>query len=837
MGFGRGLPLWALMFAICCIQQKASGAENPETVTIIPPLTTTPVMTSFNPAHNGRVCSTWGNFYYKTFDGDIYHFPGVCNYIFASHCNAPFEDFSIQIRRTSGENATREIKTVTLQVVGMNIEMEMDGVSVNNERVQLPYSESGFNIETIGNYVMVFVKQSLQLMWNKDDSLMLELNEKYANQTCGLCGDFNGIKTYNEFYSNNAKITPLQFGNMQKMNGPTEDCEDPTSSSLISCANVSNVCQEILTGPAFSDCNDVVEVNEYIEYCGQDLCSCDQNAMFSCLCDTFAEYSRQCAHAGGHPGNWRAPDLCPKTCPFNMHYQECGSPCADTCTNSERSQLCEDHCLDGCFCPAGTVYDDINGSGCILIQECSCVYNGKTYAPGTTYSDHCRSCSCSGGQWSCTEMPCPGICSVEGGSHISTYDEKRYDVHGDCTYVLSKVCDEETFTVLGELRKCGLTDTETCLKMVALSINGGLTTIVVKPGGAVFVNWIYTQLPISAANVTIFRPSSFFIMVETNMGLQLEIQLTPIMQLFARLDPSFKGKTCGLCGNFDSRQTDDFKAISGVVEGTAPAFANTWKTQAVCPNIKQNFEDPCSLSIENGLCGNFDSRQTDDFKAISGVVEGTAPAFANTWKTQAVCPNIKQNFEDPCSLSIENGRKNNCMFDTCNCERSEDCMCAALSAYVRSCAAKGVELPGWRTTVCSKYMTSCPKSLNYSYTISSCQPTCRSLSEPDVTCHVKFVPVDGCVCANGTYMDDFGKCVPASSCPCYYRGTAVPPGEVLHEAGVVCTCAQGKLNCIGDENLKSVCAPPMVYFDCKNATSGSTGAECQKSCQTLDMQC
>lgn len=29
----------------------------------------------------------------------------------------------------------------------------------------------------------------------------------------------------------------------------------------------------------------------------------------------------------------------------------------------------------------------------------------------------------------------------------------------------------------------------------------------------------------------------------------------------------------------------------------------------------------------------------------------------------------------------------------------------------------------------------------------------------------------------------------------------------------------------------------MVYFDCTNTTAGTTGAECQKSCQTLDMKC
>jgi len=45
--------------------------------------------------------------------------------------------------------------------------------------------------------------------------------------------------------------------------------------------------------------------------------------------------------------------LSAKVCPFNMQYQECGSPCSDTCSNPERSALCEDHCTDGCVCPPG----------------------------------------------------------------------------------------------------------------------------------------------------------------------------------------------------------------------------------------------------------------------------------------------------------------------------------------------------------------------------------------------------------------------------------------------------------------------------------------------------
>ncbi|XP_072841738.2 mucin-5AC isoform X2 [Pogona vitticeps] len=778
-------------------------------VTLIPSMRTTLAVKAGNPAHNERVCSTWGNFHFKTFDGDIYYFPGMCNYIFSSHCKASYEDFNIQIRRAVVNNAT-VIRYVTIRLDGVAIELTPNVVTVNGESVKLPYSHSGILIERSSGYLKTTAKLGLELMWNGEDGLLLELNEKYANQTCGLCGDFNGIQEYNEFISNGFKLDPVQFGNMQKMDGPTEQCADPLPSSASNCSHeFATLCENILTSEAFMGCNALVEVQDYVDACIQDLCRCEASAIDVCVCDTFAEYSRQCAHAGGLPLEWRTEDLCPKTCPYNMEHRECGSPCSNTCTNPERSQLCEDHCTDGCFCPLGTVFDDINNSGCIALENCPCTYNSETYSPGAFFASQCSSCKCTGGQWACVSLPCPGMCSVEGGSHITTLDEKRYSVFGDCSYVLTKVCDSNVFTVLGEIRKCGLTDTETCLKGVAISVAGGQTVVVIKSTGVVYVNMILSQLPVSASNVTIFKPSSFFIVVHTNFGLQLEIQLVPIMQLFVRVDPSYKGKTCGLCGNFNDAQADDFKAVSGVVEGTSAAFANTWKTQADCPNIKNIFENPCTLSIENEKYASHWCGQLTDSKGLFQKCHSVVdPAVYHT----------------------------NCMFDTCNCERSEDCMCAALSSYVKACAAKGVMLSGWRTNVCSKYQI-CPKTMTYRYIIDSCQPTCRSLSEPDVTCNIQFTPVDGCTCEDGTYLDENGKCVPQTSCPCYYKGSPIPSGESVSENGIMCTCTQGKLQCIGEVKPKPVCDAPMIYVNCDNTTFDITGAECQKSCQTLDMDC
>ncbi|XP_006893417.1 PREDICTED: mucin-5AC [Elephantulus edwardii] len=833
VGRRRLNALWALALALACAQHTGHAQHSPSEssykyhpdlppihpgpsffplggVTILPPMKTIPVVRALNPAHNGRVCSTWGDFHYKTFDGDIFQFPGLCNYVFSSNCHASYEDFNIQVRRGQGGNATVPSKVV-MKLDGMVLQLTKSSVLVNGHPVQLPFSQSGVLIEQNSLYLKVAARMGLVFMWNLDNSLLLELDDKYANQTCGLCGDFNGIPVFNEFFSNNVKLTPVEYGNLQKLDGPMEQCQDPTPTPLGNCTFGLEFCQKILLSQPFSDCHTLVDVSSYIAACQQDACLCLDASPTSCTCPTLAEYSRQCVHAGGVPREWRTPDLCPaQGCPFNMEHRECGLPCADTCSNLEHAQLCEDHCVSGCFCPQGMVFDDINQSGCVPAAQCSCMYNGLSYPPGAVYSTGCTNCTCSGGRWSCQETPCPGTCSVLGGAHFSTFDEKQYTAHGDCSYVLAKPCDGGAFTVLAELRKCGLTDSETCLKSVTLSLGGGQTVIVVKASGEVFVNQIYTQLPVSAANVTLFRPSTFFIIAQTTFGLQLDIQLVPTMQVFLRLTPTLQGLTCGLCGNFNSIQADDFRTISGVVEGTAAAFFNTWKTQASCPNVKNSFEDPCSLSVEN-------EKYAQHWCSLLTDTEGP---FAHCHATV-----------NPATYY------SNCMFDTCNCEKTEDCLCAALSAYVHTCAAKGVLLRGWRDRVCAKPMTTCPKSLTYIDYVSTCQPTCRSLSEEDVTCQISFVPVDGCVCANGTFLDDSGKCVPAAYCPCYYRGSVVPNGESVHDGGTVCTCTKGTLTCVGGHAPTSVCRAPMVYFDCRNATSGAAGAGCQKSCHTLDMAC
>ncbi|MEE6498620.1 hypothetical protein FKM82_003189 [Ascaphus truei] len=761
-----------------------------------------------NPAHNHRVCSTWGNFHYKTFDGDIFKFPGTCNYVFSSHCRNSYEDFNIQIRRSVGTGRTT-LAYVVMKIEGLVIEMKKGEVKVGAERGLSAYSQSGVHIQRSSIYVKVSAKPGLALMWNEDDAVLLKLPPKYINSTCGLCGNFNGA-TRDDFMIDDVRLTPLEFGKLQQLNGPTEQCEDPIPSDPKNCTDLKQTCSGLLSISAFSDCELRLPVESYVDACVSDLCSCRALSNVSCLCDTLAEYSRQCAHAGGRPQDWRTLYQCERSCPMNMEFKECGSPCIDTCSNPERELVCEEHCVDGCFCPPGTVFDDIGKRGCVPHSECSCTYNNRNYAPGESYSSRCRNCTCAGGQWSCQTLSCPGHCSLEGGSHISTYDGGHYTFHGDCNYIFTKDCVGSTFTVLAELRRCGVTNTETCLRSVTLSLDKGLTIVTVKSSGTVLLNGIFTQIPLSTENVAVFRPSSFYVIIQSFSGLQIQVQLTPIMQLYVSLEADYQEDTCGLCGDFNNVRTDDFRSVSGALEGMAAAFANTWKSQADCEDVKDSYENPCSLSVEN-------ERYAQHWCSLLSDVNGPfAPCHA------AVNPIVYQK---------------NCMYDSCNYEKSEDSVCAALSSYVRTCAAEGVHLHWWRNSFCGKYIMDCPKNASYQYTITTCQQTCRSLSEPDPSCGVRFSPLDGCRCPKGTFLDESGSCVPAKSCPCYYKGSVMPSGEVVYDNGVMCKCQSGRLQCAGKTARTAECPGNMVYFNCANASLGAGGAECQKSCLTLDMEC
>ncbi|KAJ3593145.1 hypothetical protein NHX12_005481 [Muraenolepis orangiensis] len=734
--------------------------------------------------HVNRVCSTWGNFHLKTFDGDFIQLPSTCNYVLTSDCKNSYEDFNIQIRRQIvNENAT--ISEIVMKLEGAVVELTKTTVIINGQLVSLPAIVGGVTIEKALSSLTIKAKLGIRAFWNLDDSLDIEMDEKYKGLTCGLCGDFNGVQS-NEFIQNGIQLSAANYADRYKMDGPTETCRDQNLVESIPDCDEKVFCTELFNSTAFSDCKNLVDTDAFIKVCEIDMCQCGNGE--SCVCKTASEFSRQCVHAGGEPGPWRTAS-CARTCPLTMEFKECGSACPNTCSQQEASETCDFHCHDGCFCPTGTVYDDINHSGCVAVSQCSCMHKHEMFLPGESYDLPCTTCVCQGGLWKCTEKDCPSTCSVEGGSHINTFDGKVYTFHGDCSYTLTRHCEGSLFTVLVDLVKCGLSDTETCLRAVTLGLStnssvGPTQIIKIQSGGQVYVNKIISQLPLFTNDLSIFMVSSTYMLVNTNVGLQLMVQLSPIMQVFVTLDTALEGTTCG----------------------TACSFANSWKTRADCPDVTTRFGHPCSQGVTN-------------------------ERYAQYWCSKLTETN---GVFSSCHAVIDPAvYKDNCMYDSCNCENSEDCMCAAVSSYVHACSILGVYFNDWRSVICSKYVSDCPAGTVYSYNMTYCGRTCRSLNQVDYSCQIDTDVVDGCGCDLGTYMNENSQCVNSSSCPCYDQDIIIQAGETTTKDSVTCYCRNGALDC----GVIQICPSPMVFFDCSVSGIGLSGVECQKSCHTLDMAC
>ncbi|XP_051548146.1 mucin-2-like [Myxocyprinus asiaticus] len=795
--------MWMLRWAILLIGLQSTQADHmPDYAAMMAdpteffwptmkvfPTTTNVIITTTqpNPDHQSMICSTWGNFHFKTFDGHFFQQPDTCNYVLAVMCDITSSDFNIQMQRKT-ENDLIAFSTVSIKLEGTVIKLSNGNITIDEEVVFIPTYKNGIKFEGSPSSLKISNKHGVTVFWEEDHSVSIELPEKYQGQTCGLCGNFNGIKT-DDFFDTG----PAAW----KLSSPTESCKEITLDPIDQCENQTSICQQFLSSSGFDDCRHVLDFSSFEKACVNDLCQCYGN--HDCLCNTLTEISRQCTHAGGRPGTWRTHQLCPKTCPLNMEYFECGSPCRDTCTDPEGSILCKEHCVDGCFCPVGTVEDDIGHSGCVPINECPCEHDGTIYQSGETYTQACKTCVCAAGYWSCTDLKCPGICFVVGGSHITTYDGKSFTFSGNCDYILTKHSSDSDIAVLGNLAKCDPDRTETCLNSVTLVISG--TTIRFTSDGTVTLNGNKPYgLPVFTDGVVILQPSSSFIIADMK-SLRLEIQLAPIMQLYIVASPEERGNLSGLCGNYNNVLKDDFKTESGITEGTPATFINFWKHSS-CPDLESSFENPCSLSVDT-------------------------EKFAKDWCSRLTNPN---GTFAPCHSEIcPEIYYDRCVYDTCKCTDIKKCMCASLSTYAHACAARGVVLQNWMASDPCNTVSECSNNMKYSYSVTSCGSTCRSLSGQDYSCKLS-TPVDGCVCPEGTYINDAGTCVHASQCPCYSGIEVIKPSEIFSKDGVKCTCNLGILHC----SRKEDCKAPMVFFNCSSYEPGQKGTECQRTCQNQD---
>ncbi|NWV02274.1 MUC6 protein, partial [Ptilonorhynchus violaceus] len=787
-------------------------------------------------------CSTWGGGHFSTFDKYQYDFTGTCNYIFATVCDETSPDFNIQFRR----GLDKKIARIIIELGPSVVIVEKGSISIRSVGViKLPYASNGIQIAPYGRNIRLVAKlmeMELVVMWNNDDYLMVKkkpeihalsikilariqhnflfffffwlltippqfsanvlAEKKYMGKTCGMCGNYDGYEL-NEFVREGRLLDTYKFAALQKMDDPSEIClSEEIPISTIPHKKYAMICSQLLNlvSPTCS-----VPKDGFVIRCQLDMQDCSEPGQNNCTCSTLSEYSRQCAMSHQMVFNWRTENFCSVgKCSANQIYKECGSPCIKTCSNPEYS--CSSHCTYGCFCPEGTVLDDISKNRtCVHISQCPCTLNGKTYAPGETMKATCRTCKCLMGQWNCKDLPCPGRCSLEGGSFVTTFDSRPYRFHGVCTYVLMKSSSlPHNGTLMAVYEKTGYSHSETSLS--AIIYQSTKDKIVISQNDLLTDDDELKRLPYRSGDITVFRQSSMYIQMHTNFGLELAVQTSPVFQAYVKVGSQFKGRTLGLCGNYNGDTTDDFMTSMDITEGTASLFVDSWRAGNCHPALERD-TDPCALSQLNKI-----SAETHcSILTKKGTVFEKCHAVVNP------IPFYKR-----------------CVYQACNYEETFPYICSALGSYARTCSSMGLILENWRSSMDNCTIT-CTGNQTFSYNTQACDRTCLSLSNRALECHPTDIPIEGCQCPKGMYLNHKNECVRKSHCPCYLEDRKyILPDQSTITGGITCYCVNGRLSCTGKpQNPAESCKAPKKYISCLDSLENKYGASCAPTCQML----
>uniref|UniRef100_A0A3Q3BQL9 Fc gamma binding protein n=1 Tax=Haplochromis burtoni TaxID=8153 RepID=A0A3Q3BQL9_HAPBU len=700
---------------------------------------------------------------------------------------------------------------------------------VNNELVNLPITleEGKISAYKSGWYAVVTTDFGLKVSFNWDSAVFVTLPSNYMGAVCGLCGNYNG-KPEDDLIPKNGKtpVSPVDFGTswrVAEIPGCVEGCKGVCPDCDINqkvqyekddfCGVVKDA-----KGP-FRDCHAKVDPASFFEDCVYDVCL--YKGRKDVLCKAITAYTSACQAAGANVYNWRTVHFCrinsvclvfyathfseffffslwfyvpflmaacfSMQCPTNTHYEICAIACPATCQSLTPPKGCQAQCAEGCSCDDGYI---LSGDACVPLSECGCVYNNRYYRTGEVFypNGQCEEeCNCKkGGEVECKKFTCgpnekckiedgvqkchpvgKGVCQAAGDPHYLTFDGKKFDFQGTCTYTLSKSCGLEgthlvDFSVQVENEQWDRVMNRKVVsvtKLVAVEVYG-FTLIMRNNMFGVLVNGVLSYLPMKLNDgaILVYQEGNRYV-IATNFGLLVTYDL--VYQVTVTVPGNYRGKVCGLCGNYNGDRNDDFEMPNRRLTNNVNEFGKSWKV--TIPNVV------CENGCEGNSCPECDPALKAVFSksAYCGIMTNPNGPFA-------VCHSIL----DPQPYFAD------CVFDLCASNGDGKVLCDSVAAYAFNCHAVGADVKNWRTP--SFCPMKCPINSHYEVCAEACSASCAGLTEI-VQCPSNCT--EGCDCDAG-FLFNGQTCVKEIECGCYENGKTYK-----EDCNRKCTCNPGKDPC------------------------------------------
>lgn len=848
-------------------------------------------------------CSVSGP-HFATFDGLNYNLYTSCAHYLVKH-----RDFSIVVEMTAecyNSPLSVCVKNVIIHgpenaIVKMKPGME---VTVNGQEVPyLPVSAPGVYVtQATSIYMKAQMNNGLEVFWDGGASLYVTVPPELFGKLKGLCGTFSRSQA-DDFLTpeGDTELTSASFADKWKVDDncaesyevldavEEEPCERAPRKRIVAV----QLCQ-VLNGPIFSDCHSSVDQEPYYQSCLDDVCRCEMQPE-QCLCEALGNYAAACSRKERIISWRREVPECGFHCPIGQVYEECADSCMYSCSVIAGSSDCRKSCVEGCVCPQGQTLDedlqcvsvsscscmhsghmyppdflqrrgkemcecsygqwscrhatasdiiltpppniavhcsdakneeftdclsecpltcnnlhhyepctvavcsqgcrckqgyvwDTQSNTCVLPHECPCHHAGRSYEDGEEVEIDCNTCMCEGGEWKCEDNPCPGLCHAWGESHYLTFDGKIYDFLGDCDYVLVRARAEENdvYSVIIQNVPCG--SGGTCSKSLIISLGEWSITLTKE----------HPLPPVPPESRLTLSQVGMFTLIHSDIG--ISIQWDQQTRVYVSAEPVWKGKLRGLCGDFDSDSSDDFRPPAGGMPLVRPQdFADTWRVHDYC-SPSEHVTDTCETRPER-----------------------------RAWARHK-CAVLKSELFQPCHSQVElEPYYSRCIYDACGCDKGGDCQCfcAAVATYAQECARQHVVIP-WRSQdLCPVQCEACDR---YSPCISLCPPlTCESLTENTESHSCNHEPcVEGCEpkpCKPGYVYKALNNltCIEEEECeekPCaVINGVSYREGERIRDQSVgdpcqSCYCRNGEPDCLGVPCTSAATPTPVQVAEC-----------------------
>ncbi|XP_034553559.1 IgGFc-binding protein-like [Notolabrus celidotus] len=787
-------------------------------------------------------CKAMGDPHFCTFDGRRYDFQGSCTYTMATVAK-PADDltpFTVTVKNNHrGSKRVTYVRTVTVTVHGQTIVISMakGRVEVNGELQHLPVNllEGKVTVRRSGGYALLATDFGLVVKYDWNMRLIITAPSSYFDHMGGLCGNYNGDKK-DDLPDPKSKSIPIVLEMIKnwKVEDPDLFCSDNCGGR---CPQCSLTQQEHFRNPKlcglmskedgpFAACHKTVHPSGQLDDCVYDVCA--NNGAKKILCEHLEIYVESCLSEGVKVGaEWREQSGCIPSCPAGSHYESCGSACPASCSALDSKELCKDSCVGGCQCDEGRV---LSGDRCVPQAQCGCQYQSKYYPAGAKFwgDNTCTSrCECKNGKAECEPVSCKkseqcavkkgirdcypttyGSCKCSGDPHCRTFDNKKFDFQGTCTYVLAQLVEGsqqnlEPFQVLVTNEHRGRKTSVSFTKSAFLTVFGNVTVGMsrIKPG-QITVNGQAVNLPFNFEDgkLIALRQRRFGV-VKTYFGLTLKFDWSAHVKVI--LPSSYSEETVGLCGNFNGNKGDDYLKLDGTQTKNVNEFGGSWKVGG---------DFGCTSDCQGGKCPECE------------------PAMIPLYQGRRYCGIIsdKEGPFSQCHSKLDHTEfLSDCVFDMCMYKGHASALCSSLSAFSSACQDAGAKVESWRSeNFCP---LSCPANSHYELCADPCQLTCSDLAPAD-GCDESASCGEDCVCDDGFIMSH-DKCVPVAECGCQDGGQYYQNGQTFfrgQSCDTRCVCSDGgQIQC--DSTFKCSEHEKCVLKDGSNSCEPKSIGSCSVS--------